>query len=217
MRPNPVLIKEMCVLGLPAAGQLGLEVGVFGIAAIISGHISTLAAAAHQIVISIASLTFMIPLGIGNASGVRVGYRLGAGDPSGARLAGWLGIGLSVVIMTFSCVLMLLFPEIILSSFTKENLVLSLSLNVLFMAALFQIFDGIQVCTTGTLRGLGDTRVSMIANLVGHYCVGLPLGLFLAFKLNQGLPGLWTGLATGLFVVAVWLTWVWNQKTKPAI
>lgn len=212
--PQITLLRELLRIGLPASVTIGLEVGVFSMASIFAARISAASAAAHQIVLSIVSVTFMIPLGIGAATSVRVGFKLGAQNSRGALHAGWVGILLATGIMTVSSICMLIFPRWVLGIFTHEPDVTHLGLGILFFAALFQIFDGTQVAAAGALRGLGKTKIPMIANFLGHYAIGLTLGLWLAFHQNWGLRGIWAGLGTGLCAVALSLTWYWNKKTR---
>ena len=161
-----------------------------------------------------AATTFMFPLGLSSAAAVRVGRFIGAGEPAHARFAGWICIGLSILVMAFFAVGYLLMPRRLLMFFTSDPAVVETGLGILFLVALFQIADGIQVSATGALRGTGNTRAAFIANLIGHFPIGLALGVSLCFWLRFGVAGMWVGLAAGLASVATMLIFVWHHKTR---
>ncbi len=198
-------------LGLPAAGHSALEIGAFTIATFVVGALGPVPLAAHHISLMMAAFTFMFPLGFSAAAAVRVGTFLGAGQPDRARLAGWLCIAASVVVMSGFAIGYLVFPRALLNCFSSDSDVIRVGVRILMLVAFFQIADGIQVTTTGALRGAGNTRAAMIANLIGHYPIGLALGLVLCFVCGFGVVGLWTGLAAGLFSVAFMLMRKWRR------
>jgi MATE family multidrug resistance protein len=210
-------------LGLPAAGHTALEVCAFTIATFLAGALGAVPLAAHNVCLIMAAFTFMFPLGFSAAAAVRVGTYIGAGEPERARLAGWLCIGISVTVMSAFALGYLAFPRVLLGWFTNDPAVVEVGAKILILVALFQIADGTQVSTTGALRGLGNTRAAMIANLIGHYPVGLALGLVLCFPLGLGAVGLWAGLAAGLISVAVILMRTWvvmsrdSSKLRPVL
>ena len=142
-----------------------------------------------------------------------MGVFIGAGQPQRAVVAGWMCIGLSVLVMSPFAAGYLLIPRYLLGWFTTDLQVIELGAKILLLVALFQIADGIQVSATGALRGLGNTRTAMMANLIGHYPVGLALGLVLCFGFDFGVVGLWAGLAVGLVVVAAILLRAWACTT----
>jgi multidrug resistance protein, MATE family len=199
-------------LGLPAGGQMLIEVGVFAAATALAGRVSTNALAAHQIAIQMASLTFMIPYGFASAAAVRVGQAIGRRDPNGAITAGWTAIALGVSFMAAAAIVFLTTPAPLIRMFSAEPDVIALGVRLLFVAAVFQLFDGVQGVTTGALRGLADTRTAMLWNLGGHWMVGLPLGYLLCFRSGYGVVGLWWGLSVGLVICAVSLIAVWQRK-----
>jgi MATE family multidrug resistance protein len=201
-------------LGTPASLQMGLEMGVFGLSTVLAGGLAAEALAAHQIVLNVASVTFMVPLGIGAATAVLVGHALGGARPREAAHMGWSGLGFSVVFMLLSGVTLMLFPTTILGSFSDDSLVLDMARSLLVIAALFQISDGMQTALTGALRGMGDTHAPVLANFVGHWLIGLPLSLLLCFHYDWGVSGIWVGLAVGLSVVATWLLLVWIARLR---
>lgn len=201
-------------LGLPAAGHTALEISAFTIATFVVGVLGAVPLAAHHICLMMAAFTFMFPLGFSAAAAVRVGTFVGRGDPHRARLAGWLCIGVSMAVMGVFAAGYLTIPRILLGWFSQDPAVIGIGVNILMLVALFQVADGIQVSTTGALRGIGNTRTPMIANLIGHYPIGLVLGLILCFPLKLGAVGLWCGLACGLISVAVMLVWAWRAQTR---
>ena len=207
--PHRETFAHIFKLGVPAAAQAAAEVGAFSLSTIVITRLGAQATAAHQVLLRIASFTFMFPLGVSQATSVMVGHRIGEGDPHGARRAGWSGIYLGAGIMTISSLAMLLFPEFIYGSFTSDPDVFKLGVSCLMYMGIFQVFDGIQVAATGALRGIGNTAASMHANLLGYYLLGLPIGLWLCFGRGMNILGLWIGLATGLIAVAIWLLHVW--------
>jgi MATE family multidrug resistance protein len=202
-------------LGLPAAGQMLLEVGVFAAASTLAGRITPAAVAAHNIVLNIIGLIFMVPFGLSSAAAVRVGHAVGRGDPHGARAAGWLAVGLATVAMTGSAMLFALAPSWLMRPFTGDAEVIQIGAGLFLVAAVFQLFDGMQAVTTGALRGLGETRIPMIANLVGHWLIGLPLAY--ALSLFYAAQGLWMGLAVGIILIGGVLLGVWHKRSKAII
>jgi MATE family multidrug resistance protein len=200
-------------LGFPAAGHMALEIGAFGIATLIVASLGAIPMAAHHICLMMASFTFMFPLGFSSAAAVRVGYFIGAMQPRRARLAGWLCIGLSVCVMSAFALGYLAFGVILLKLFTNDPQVIALGKKILALVACFQVADGIQVSTTGALRGIGNTRSPFVANLIGHYAIGLILAVTLCFGFERGVLGLWTGLAIGLGTVAIMLMRSWVKNT----
>jgi MATE family multidrug resistance protein len=219
LRDTPLAIdfgrlRRLFWLGFPAAGQMVLEVGVFSAATALVGRVSADALAAHQIALNMASLTFMIPLGVSSAAAVRVGQAIGRHDPRGAASAGWTAIVIGVGFMGSAAVVFFAMPRALIRLFTSESMVLELGVSLLFVAAVFQLFDGVQGVITGALRGLGNTRTAMLWNLVGHWAVGLPLGYLLCFRWGLGVVGLWWGLSLGLMICGVALLFVWIREAR---
>jgi multidrug resistance protein, MATE family len=212
MRFHRAMVGDLLVLGVPAAGQLLLEVGVFVTSSFLVGRLGAIPIAAHQIVIQIASFTFMMTMGVSAAAAVIVGQAIGAKQPTRAVREGWLAIGLAAMLMTCTSIIFFTFNRLILGAFTQSEEVLHIARQLLLLAGLFQVFDGIQVVATGVLRGAANTRSSMLANLFGHWMVGLPIGAFLCFKLRWGAPGIWCGLVIGLATVSGILLKVWKNQ-----
>jgi MATE family, multidrug efflux pump len=192
-------------IGLPIGIHHELEFGAFGVTALLMGTLGTIEMASHQIALNIASLTFMVPLGVGAAAAVLVGHAVGRGDPSDARRAAVVSLGAGIAFMGTSAIVMLLFPAGLAHLYTDLAPVLFLATQLIPIAGAFQVFDGIQVVSAGTLRGLGDTRVPMLIGLVGFWLIGLPVSVALAFGAGLGPLGLWWGLVAGLGAVALLL------------
>ena len=205
-------LRQLLWLGLPAAMQVTLEVGVFSAASALAGRLAPVALAAHQITLNMASFTFMVPLGLASAAAVRVGHAVGRQDTYGANQAGWTAVMLGVFCMAFASAIFLLIPSRLMGLFTVDLTVVDLGVTLLFVAAIFQIFDGLQGVLTGALRGIGDTRTPMFLNLAGHWAFGLPLGYTICFVLGYGVVGLWIGLSAGLIVVSLLLLMVWSRR-----
>jgi MATE family multidrug resistance protein len=205
-------LRRLFSVGLPAAGQAVLEVGVFAAATALAGRVSANALAAHQIALNMAAFTFMVPLGIASAAAVRVGQAAGRRDPAGASVAGWTAIAIGVLFMAAAASVFLAVPRALIHGFTDDAAVVELGVRLLFVAAVFQLFDGLQGVATGALRGLGDTRTAMLWNLGGHWCFGLPLGYLMCFYWGYGVAGLWWGLSAGLMICGIALLFVWTKR-----
>jgi MATE family multidrug resistance protein len=198
-------IRSLLRLGLPAALQITLEMGVFATATTLAGLLDPASLAAHQIALTAASVTYMVPLGVSAAGAVRVGQAVGRRDPDGAGASGFTAL---------AGLLFLAFPEGLVRAFSSDRQVVAIGVRLLTVAAVFQLFDGIQVVTTGNMRGLGDTRTPMLANLAGHWLVGLPVGAGLCFGVGLGITGLWVGLCVGLIAVGGTLLLVFAGQVR---
>lgn len=214
LRVDATRIRRLCALGLPAAMQITLEVGVFAAAAALAGRLAPSALAAHQIAINIAAFTFMVPYGISSAGAVRVGHAVGRRDPEGAARAGWTALLLGATFMAWAAAGFITLGHPIIAAFTTDPTVLRVGVSLLAIAAVFQLFDGVQGVATGILRGLGDTRTPMVWNLAGHWFIGLPLGYALCFAAGLGIVGLWWGLSVGLIICGIALLTVWYRRVE---
>ena len=201
--------RRLVALGSPAAVQAGLEVGVFAAATVLAGRFSPPQVAAHQISMNMAAVSFMVPLGLASAAAVRVGHAVGRNDPVGTARSGWTAIIIGVCFMAFAATVFVLAGPHLVGGFTDDASVIAIGAVLLRVAAVFQLFDGLQGVTTGVLRGVGDTHTPMIWNLAGHWVLGLPLGYWLAFTHGWNVIGLWVGLSAGLIVVGTILLIVW--------
>ena len=207
-------LGRLMALGLPAAAQITLEVGVFAAATTLAGQLDPVALASHQIALNVISFLFMVPLGIASSAAVRVGHAVGRRDADGAGRAGWSAIALTLAFMSGSALVLWTMPATLIRAFTSDAAVLALASRLLALAALFQLFDGLQVVTTGSLRGLGDTRTPVLWNILGHWVLGLPIAWWLCFPMQWGVVGLWVGLATGLTWCGVILLVVWHRRSR---
>jgi MATE family multidrug resistance protein len=205
-------LARLVRLGFPAAAQVTLELGVFAAASALAGRLDAVSLASHQVTLNLASLTFMVPLGLASAGAVRVGHAVGRQDARGVSLAGWTALALGVGFMAVAALTFVAFPRALFHLFTSNEDIVSLGARLLLVAAMFQMFDGLQGVATGVLRGLGDTRTPMLTNLVGHWLLGLPLGYALCFGWRWGVIGLWLGLSLGLIVVALVLVVAWRRR-----
>jgi len=210
-RPDLGYLRELFRLGAPIGVTQGVEAGLFMLTLMLMGLISTAAIAAHHMAIQFAAFTFMVPLGIGLATAVRVGQAVGRGDHDGGRRAGFAGILLAGTFMAMTAVFIWLFPHEIVSIFIDVDAaehadVVRLTVLLLGIAAVFQIVDGVQVSAAGALRGMKDTFVPMLISLVSYWALGLGIGYVLAFRLDLGPAGLWWGLVAGLGSAALLLT-----------
>jgi MATE family multidrug resistance protein len=215
--PDWTRIRGLLKLGLPAASQVVLEVAAFGAATVMASHLTPIALATHEIVLSCAAYTYMVPLGISAAAAVAVGHAIGAGNPARARRAGTLAIGIGAGFMALMAILLVVIPQPIISIWTRDPWVLTLGAHVLAIVAGFQIFDGIQTVSTGALRGLGETRFPMLMNLMGYWVLGLPFGALLCFRLKWGLSGLWMGLTVSLILIALVLMARWLKDSRRSL
>ena len=211
------IMRSLLGMGVPSAGQVGLEVSSFAIATTVIAGLGAIPSAAHQIVLTIISFTYMFPQGLSVAASIRVGSLIGAGDVRQATRAGWVGIGMSSSFMIVFVALFVFLPRPLIALFTYDLSVIDIAVSILFVAAIFQIFDAVQVTAAGTLRGTGNTKLSFYSNLVGHYCVGLPIALTLCYRYGLGARGVWIGLATGLMTTAVTIFVAWRLTCKKLI
>lgn len=218
-KPDWSRFREIWRLGLPIAMTYGMEGGVFSVAVLLMGLIDTASVAAHAIAIQVAALTFMIPFGLSQSATVRVGIGYGRKDKAMIQRAGWTGFIVGVGFMTVMAVIIWSIPELLISGFidinNPENAeVVTLAVGFLYVAALFQTFDGAQAVGQGMLRGLHDTRVPMLLVGFGYWVVGIGVGIWLAFYQGWGGQGLWAGLATGLGIVAILMIARWMMRER---
>jgi len=207
-------VAEVARYGGPVGGQLFAEVGIFGVATVLAARLGTLPSAAHSIALHIASFTFSIAVGVGAATSVRVGHAVGEGDLALARRRGLLGIATGMCVMGGCALAFLLAPTAIARVFTDDAAVITATAPLLAIAAVFQLSDATQAVAAGGLRALGHTRATFVGNAVGHYAIGLPIALGLAFGADLGARGLWWGLSAGLTATALYLVARFVAGTK---
>lgn len=209
---------EILRLGGPIALILTAEAWLFLIGALLMARFGTDAVAAHQIAINFASITFMVPMSIGMATSVRVGYAAGAGDRAAERLRGLAGIGMGGGFAVVSASMMALLPAAIVALYTTDTAVSAMAVGFLYYAAVFQVADCVQATSNGALRGVKDTKVPMLITVSAYWLVGLPLAVALAFNTPLGPPGIWLGFIAGLAVAAAGLSARFLHRTRaPAV
>jgi MATE family multidrug resistance protein len=211
--PRRAQLLALLRLGLPIGWTFFVEVSMFATVALLMGSIGAIPVAAHQVAINVASITFMLPLGLGLATTVRVGNALGRGDHAGVARSGWLGIGMALGAQVLAAAVLFAFPSFIASIYSQDETVVSLAAQLLLLAAVFQLPDGLQVSAAGALRGLEDTTRPLIITVVAYWLVGLPLGHTLAFRAELGPRGLWIGIIAGLTVASAWLTARFHRRS----
>ncbi|MGI8619934.1 MAG: MATE family efflux transporter, partial [Gemmatimonadaceae bacterium] len=198
-------LARMLKLGLPIGAQQELEVAYFGGLIVLMGLLGTISVAAHQVAINLASLTFMVPVGVASATAVFVGRAVGAGDERAVRRYAVAGLACGVGFMCVAAAIFLLLPWELARMYSRDAEVVALAAGLIPIAGLFQVFDGTQVVSSGILRGIGDTRFPMLASALGFWLVGLPLSVFLGFSGGLGAEGLWWGSLVALIAVAALL------------
>ncbi|PJB42719.1 MAG: MATE family efflux transporter [Deltaproteobacteria bacterium CG_4_9_14_3_um_filter_63_12] len=202
-RWDPVVFMRTFRLGLPVGLQLLAEVGVFTIVTVLMGNLGKLPLAAHNVAMTLTSVTFMVPLAISSAAAVRAGQGVGARDQGATRRAGWVSLASAASLSSLAALLFVVAGAPLAALLTSQSEVISAAAALLLIGALFQLPDNLQVVAAGVLRGMGDTRWPMVINIGCHYLVGLPIGIALAFGLDWGAAGLWWGLVAGLGFVSI--------------
>jgi len=196
-------IKELFSVGIPISMQLLLEVLAFGLTAIMAGWLGVIPLAAHQIAIGLASISFMVIIGVGSATTIRVAHQLSHKDYIGLMMASKASIHIILGFMGSSAILFLFLRNYLPLLYTNDIDVIIVTSKLLIMAAIFQLFDGLQVVMISILRGIGDVKHAMIYAFIAYILINLPLGYFLGFSLNYGIIGLWVGLIMGLVIASL--------------
>jgi MATE family multidrug resistance protein len=213
-------LMRMLRLGIPIALHMELELTCFGAVALLAGAMGTVQIAGHQIAISMAALTYMVPLGVSAAAAVMVGRAVGAGDPIDARRQATTALVVGVGFMTATALVFLTVPGPLARLYTTDAAVIGVAAALVPLAGVFQVFDGTQVVAIGILRGLADTRGPFVINALGYWAIGMPVGLVLAYPLGLGVVGLWWGLVIGLGTVGIILlvrTWRTFRRPLPRL
>ncbi len=208
--PNLAILKKLLRIGMPIGTSYGLEVTLFSAVAFFAGTLGPVPLAAHQIAMQCAAFTFMVPLGIGIGTSVRVGQAVGRKDPVRAAWAGYLGMGLSAAFMICTSLVFWLFPRSVVGLFLDLSdpanaTTVAIGASLLGLAAVFQIFDGLQVSAAGALRGLKDTRIPMVFCFISYWLLGMPLAALLGFRWEMHAEGFWWGLVGGLIAASLML------------
>jgi MATE family multidrug resistance protein len=218
-RGEPQRLRQMLMIGLPIAGTILAEAGLFSGAAFLMGRIGEAELAGHTIALQLAAIAFQVPYGVGQAATIRVGLAHGARNAEWIRLAGNIAIVLGIGFMVLTALLIWGFPRTILGLYVDPDLpanalMVGFAVQYLMVAAAFQLFDGAQAVAAGALRGLQDTRVPMLIAVFSYWVPGFGLAVGLGFLTDLSGTGVWIGLATGLVVVAALLLWRWNARGR---
>lgn len=216
------IFRELVQMGWPIGVLFTVESGLFTATAYLMGYLGTVTLAAHQIAIQTAAITYMVPVGISYATTMRVGQMKGRNDPIGAQRAGFVGIALGAIFMGTMALIMWTVPKTIVAMYLDVNnpanaQVVNVAIALLSIAAMFQLFDGIQVIAAGALRGLKDTRIPMLIGFLSYWCIGFGGGYLMGLRLGWGGVGLWLGLVLGLATAAVVLTWRFHVLISPLV
>jgi len=212
---DPRGLRRVFAIGLPVALQVSAEMWAFNASTFIAGALGATAVAAHGVALNLASLSFMLPLGVSQAATTRVGNLIGAGRAREAQRSAWIALAMGAGVMTLSAVVFVVGREDLARIYTSDPVVVHYAATILPIAAAFQIFDGTQVVGSGVLRGMGRTLPAFVFNLVGYWCIGLPLGWWIGPGSHGGLEGIWWGLSLGLAIVALSLV-AWIRRSGPA-
>ncbi len=212
-------LRQIVVLGVPIALTLTFEGALFSSAGFLMGLIGVTEVAAHAIALQIAAVTFQVPFGLAQAATIRVGMAYGARDAAWVGRAGWTAIGVCVAFMSLAAVALWIAPRLFVSAYVDADAagnarLVSLAVQYLAIAAMFQLFDGVQVVAAGALRGLQDTRVPMVIAGAGYWIVGFGVAVLLGFRFGMEGLGIWIGLAAGLLVVSILLLWRWSRRER---
>jgi MATE family multidrug resistance protein len=202
-RIDPATLRAITRVGAPIAVQVLAEGGSFSLVGVLAGRLGAMSAAAHQVAINLASMSFTMALGLSTATSVRVGHAVGRGDSAAARRSGIVGLVASSGVMSVSAALFALAPAACARILSDKPELIAAAVPLIRIAAVFQLAVGAQAVAAGALRGAGETRSAQVANVIGYYVLGMPIAFGLCFGLGVGAPGLWWGLTTGLFVAAV--------------
>lgn len=205
--PDRRAIGELLRIGVPMSVTLFMEASLFVAIALAIGRLGAEIVASHQIAINVSSVAFMVAVGIGMATTVRVGHAVGRSDHAGVRRAAAAGMLMTLVTQVISASLMLGIPGVIAALYTGDRGVVALAAQLLILAGIFQLSDGLQAAANGALRGLKDTRIPMVYTTFAYWGVGMPVGWWLAFQAGHGVRGMWFGLIAGLSMAAILLTW----------
>lgn len=211
---NIPVIKKILALGLPSGFQYFFEIGAFAFAVIMIGWLGTDQLAAHQIAINLASISFMVVLGLSMSGGIRVGNAVGKQNIRQVRRAGFTSLVIAACVMTVSGLIFIILKDFLPTLYIDNESVISIASSLLVIAALFQLSDGVQAVGIGILRGLTDVKIPTAITFIAYWIVGLPVGYLLGFTFGMDVEGVWIGLLAGLTTSAVLLTLRFNNKSK---
>jgi len=208
------MMRRLLAIGIPTSFQYFFEVSAFAASSIMIGWMGTVELAAHQIALNLASISFMVAMGISSAATIRVSIAMGKKDIHGTRIAGFSATVLCAGFMTTAGLIFILFRFFLPTLYISDNQVIEISATLLVIVAFFQISDGTQAVGLGILRGITDMKIPTVITLGAYWIIGLPSGYLLAFKLNMGIYGVWYGLLISLSASAIFMMLRFNLKTK---
>ena len=180
-----------------------IEFTGFNVISVVMGRVASVYAAAHNLICTMTSVAFMIPLAVSNATAVKVGYSNGAKDYSTLKKYAYTALGLAIIFMSISATTLGFIPEFLASLFTKDRELINVCVPIIYVLCAFQIFDGLQVTFSGIFKGLKKTKVVMFANFVSYWIISFPLGCILAFKFNLNLLGFWSAICISSVILCV--------------
>jgi MATE family multidrug resistance protein len=208
---NKVYITKLFIVGIPISMQILLEVLAFALTAIMAGWLGVIPLAAHQIAIGLASMSFMIVVGVGSATTIRVSHQLSHKDYKGLIMASKASIHIILTFMGLTSIIFFIFRSWLPILYTNDQAVILLASKLLIAAAIFQLFDGLQIVMVSILRGFSDVKHAMIYAFIAYIIINLPLGYYLSFKLNLGIYGLWIGIIVGLVSASLLFYWRFRE------
>jgi len=208
------MLQAVASLSVPIAFSILAEVLAFSVVSILAGKMDLNQAAAHNVILTLASITFMTPLAVSSAASVKIGHSYGARDAVRLKLLAKICFAISFIFMSFSALTYWTIPTTLLSIFTDDPHVIAIGVKMLVVVAIFQVFDGSQVTLGGILRGMGESKLILITTMIGHWVLGFPLGLYLAYQKHYQVLGLWIGLALGLCFIGVRLLYKTDQRIR---
>lgn len=214
LKPRLIDYMEVLKVGTPMGIGLGLEVALFGAVGLMIGRYSVPDIAGHQVALNISSLAYTLSLGLSAAVTARVGYHIGKKDLAQARQTGFMGMTFGVIISIFTAASMILFNQSFIAVFTSDEFVVGVASQLIILAAIFQIPDGIQVNASGALRGMKDTKVPMNICIISYWILGFPVGYILAEYANWGVQGYWVAIISGLTISAALMARRFNNLTR---
>lgn len=200
-------LSQILKIGIPTGFQYIFEVSAFTATAIMMGWVGVNTQAAHQIVINLSALTYLMASGLGSATAIRVGNQLGKKDYDTLRIVGWTGTQLVIAFMTFWAITFMVLNDVLPLIYIQDKEVISIAASLFLVAALFQLSDGVQVVMLGALRGMHDVKIPTLITILSYWVLGIPSGYLMGFALDWGPEGIWAGLVVGLTVAAVLLVW----------
>lgn len=206
--------KSLIKIGIPISCAIMVEFIAFNSIAIIMGRVSGVYAAAQNLVCTLTTVSFMVPLAISNAIAVKVGFANGAGNIKDLKRYSFVGVVMSVGFMLCSAFIFATFPQFLVKLFTQDNNLIKISIPVLYILSVFQVFDGLQVALSGIFKGMKRTGVVLISNFVAYWLISLPLGYTLAFHFHLNLRGFWYGLASAAIILCIIMSFMLMKSIK---